>query len=482
MSLIPGASGVAASFPDGFTVSNGTVTAPGYKFSDSQTGFYRPGTNEWALASNGVQSLLVSSGGAFTFGPSGGASHIVLTPTSGTSSVTAHSGIMIGNNSGGNQAPTIFARQTNGTVNQQALGLVAQVQVDSAAGTPAMTFGVGNQNYTAGVTNRNLFSWNNFGTEVGKVSAAGAWTVGPTPDTSVFHTLNIGTSGLGGAPIISAQASGSIIFKNATGTSNASPQMQMKTSSTNQSNYITAGAHDTNNSGDLYFISANQAGGTFSTLTNKAFVWGADSELGSVTRGGAWTFGTGSTPATRTADASPLAGYAHLIQGATTATDQSILQIADNSGGGSEARAVLMLRKNSGTTSSAQRYMYFSPGGGVGNGMITGNGANNAAFGSYSDARLKTNVENIPEQLSQICALRPVEFDYTDGSGHQIGFIAQEIESIYPDCVSTESDGAQYKVVSGWSKTEARLVKAIQELKAELDEAKAEIEILKGVN
>jgi hypothetical protein len=105
-----------------------------------------------------------------------------------------------------------------------------------------------------------------------------------------------------------------------------------------------------------------------------------------------------------------------------------------------------------------------------GSGQINANGAGAAAFGSFSDRRLKENIEPLASQLSSICALNPVEFDYKTG-GHQIGFIAQEMQEIYPDTVGEDSNGMLS--ITGWSKTEARLVKAIQELKAEFDAYKA---------
>jgi len=97
----------------------------------------------------------------------------------------------------------------------------------------------------------------------------------------------------------------------------------------------------------------------------------------------------------------------------------------------------------------------------TGSGQINANGALAAAFGSYSDARLKENIEPLPQQLDNILALKPSEFDYKDGSGHQIGFIAQEMQEVYPDVVSEGDEGML--TITGWSKTEARLVKAIQE-------------------
>jgi len=114
-----------------------------------------------------------------------------------------------------------------------------------------------------------------------------------------------------------------------------------------------------------------------------------------------------------------------------------------------------------------------------GSGQINANGASSAAFGSYSDISLKENIEPLPSQLNNIMALKPSEFDYKDGSGHQIGFIAQDMQEVYPDVVSPDENGLL--MVTGWSKTEARLVKAIQEQQTIINDLKARIETLEGV-
>ena len=123
---------------------------------------------------------------------------------------------------------------------------------------------------------------------------------------------------------------------------------------------------------------------------------------------------------------------------------------------------------------------------GANNGQINANGASTAAFGSYSDARLKENIVDLPSQLGNIMALRPVEFDYIGvEDGHQIGFIAQEMQQVYPDAVSVGND--EMLMITAWSKTEARLVKAIQELKSIIDtqastitQLQADVAALKG--
>ena len=118
---------------------------------------------------------------------------------------------------------------------------------------------------------------------------------------------------------------------------------------------------------------------------------------------------------------------------------------------------------------------------GANNGQINANGASTAAFGSYSDARLKENIVDLPPQLNNIMALRPVEFDYIGvEDGHQIGFIAQEMQQVYPDAVSVGND--EMLMITAWAKTEARLVKAIQEQQALITQLQADVAALKGAS
>lgn len=101
----------------------------------------------------------------------------------------------------------------------------------------------------------------------------------------------------------------------------------------------------------------------------------------------------------------------------------------------------------------------------TGTGSIRCNGASAMAFFAYSDERMKENIVDLPPQLDKIMALRPREFDYKDwpedDDPHQIGFVAQEFQPIYPDAVAEEEDGMLS--IGGWDKTTTRLVKALQE-------------------
>ena len=132
------------------------------------------------------------------------------------------------------------------------------------------------------------------------------------------------------------------------------------------------------------------------------------------------------------------------------------------------ASPVLRINKYVNSSATSNNFIMFTVNStNIGCGRISANGSGAAAFQTYSDERLKTNIKPLEKELSKILALNPVEFDYVENeqakvaAGHQIGFIAQEIQNVYPDSVSEDSTG--YLSVAGWDKTTARLVKAIQE-------------------
>lgn len=108
------------------------------------------------------------------------------------------------------------------------------------------------------------------------------------------------------------------------------------------------------------------------------------------------------------------------------------------------------------------------------------NGAAYATTGWYttSDARIKDNIAPIQSGLSIITSLNPVRFSYKrdkKSSANHSGFVAQEVESIIPDAVSNSgmAEGAVKDIKSvSYSDIVPYLVKAIQELKTEIDALK----------
>jgi hypothetical protein len=115
-------------------------------------------------------------------------------------------------------------------------------------------------------------------------------------------------------------------------------------------------------------------------------------------------------------------------------------------------------------------------------GSVTRNGTTNAVlYNTTSDYRLKENVTDLVGGLSRVMALRPVSWVWKDCEGQTgEGFIAHEVQAIVPSAVSGEKDAVEN---NGDIKPQgmdasylvATLVKAVQELKAEVDSLRAQL-------
>lgn len=162
----------------------------------------------------------------------------------------------------------------------------------------------------------------------------------------------------------------------------------------------------------------------------------------------------------------------HMLEVRSTSTSFYPLYANMDAASSQSNGAGVFVKKDNDSTTANRLLLFLINGGATGSGMITANGASAAAFGSFSDARLKENITDLPSQLANILALRPVEFDYKDGSGHQIGFIAQEVQEVYPDLVSSNDE---YLTLTDLNKNDARVIKAIQELNAKVEALKARV-------
>ena len=101
-------------------------------------------------------------------------------------------------------------------------------------------------------------------------------------------------------------------------------------------------------------------------------------------------------------------------------------------------------------------------------------------YATSSDYRLKESITPMTGALAKVALLKPVTYKWkVDGSSGQ-GFIAHELQSVVPDCVTGDKDAVDedgkptYQAVDT-SFLVATLTAAIQELKAELDELKAKV-------
>jgi hypothetical protein len=104
---------------------------------------------------------------------------------------------------------------------------------------------------------------------------------------------------------------------------------------------------------------------------------------------------------------------------------------------------------------------------------------------SSSDARFKTNIAPLTDVLDKLKKIRGVSFEWNElydespgGSGgrRQIGLIAQEVETVFPELVTIWGD-KDYRGVD-YGRVTAVLVEAIKELKASVDAFKGKIKAL----
>ena len=106
--------------------------------------------------------------------------------------------------------------------------------------------------------------------------------------------------------------------------------------------------------------------------------------------------------------------------------------------------------------------------------------ATNTTISSLSDERLKENIQDLDIGLDAIMALRPRKYDWKKESGNSSknvrGFIAQEVESIFPDLIdewrNDNKDGNATTYKSLRQDFIPILVKAIQEQQSQIEELK----------
>lgn len=107
---------------------------------------------------------------------------------------------------------------------------------------------------------------------------------------------------------------------------------------------------------------------------------------------------------------------------------------------------------------------------------------------NLSDQREKKNIALAPNYLDKICQIPVKTFLYINQTDTQktLGVIAQDVQAIAPELVeetdwSENGDGSKMRLSIYQTDLQFALMKAIQELKAELDATKAEVQALKGV-
>ena len=89
-----------------------------------------------------------------------------------------------------------------------------------------------------------------------------------------------------------------------------------------------------------------------------------------------------------------------------------------------------------------------------------------------SDSRLKRDIVPLDEALSQVSRLRGITFRWKDerlNEGQHFGLLAQEVEKIFPELVSTDSEGVKAVNYTGLV---VPLLRAIQQQQDQIDQLK----------
>jgi hypothetical protein len=88
------------------------------------------------------------------------------------------------------------------------------------------------------------------------------------------------------------------------------------------------------------------------------------------------------------------------------------------------------------------------------------------SFNATSDYRLKQNIQLLNETNKSVDELKPIEYDLSGGK-HDMGFLAHEVQDIFPFLVNGEKDGKEYQSIN-YNGFIALLVKEIKDLKKEM--------------
>jgi len=165
----------------------------------------------------------------------------------------------------------------------------------------------------------------------------------------------------------------------------------------------------------------------------------------------------------------------NFLVGTTSASTSSSpgVKVLPSEGGANSPQLSIVTSASTGTTASLAIY---STGASALRFYVDNGGtiyATNTSISAISDQRLKENVRDLDTGLGAILALKPRRFDWKVGKGKDVkddmGFIAQEVETVLPELVSGwkagEGEPDDLKSVKAGDLIPV-LVKAIQELTA----------------
>ncbi len=455
-----------------FATSSGSAASPAYSFSgDSNVGFYNPAADNLAVATGGTERIRIDSSGYIGLGTtapiapfhllrtSGNADLIITSPDANNAEVlltgsaaSFYPGVSMAHVAGALQ----FTKVTNGSPSSypwiSANGATGLYSFTAITGSPVeLKMSLQRGNGLSAVT---------AGMPLARISFDGQTGSGYSNSATAIQGVATQT--------FSASVNGASLLFLTTPNGTVTPLERMRI---DQSGSIGIG---TNAPSALLHVAGNAGGETIFLETLAPASAGPKIKL---THGG--TGGVQYQIASSGAGDTEGAGK-FVIRDFTSALTRMVIDNAGKVGIGTTAPVARFEINDTSPTTSAiliPRAATFS--GTAVNGMIRYHSGSNlfefyqngawVNFTTASDARMKTNIEPVENGLSIIKDLRPVYFDWDPASPrtesfekkHQVGFLAQEVERVLPEVVSTGADS--YRTMS-YGNIVAVAVAAVKEL------------------
>jgi hypothetical protein len=174
------------------------------------------------------------------------------------------------------------------------------------------------------------------------------------------------------------------------------------------------------------------------------------------------------------------------LEGVATATGTGVYGYSENSiagifQSGNSTAFSLKCDGNYWVTSNTRFDGYVGMGGNwdIGYRLFVYGSAYATGFWQSSDANLKNNIRPIGSALSKVSMLQGVQYDWNEpakyGEGSQIGFLAQDMQKVFPELVKSTQNGyaIQYAPLT------AVLVEAVKEVNQKNEQLSAEVGILR---
>jgi hypothetical protein len=254
---------------------------------------------------------------------------------------------------------------------------------------------------------------------------------------------------------------------NSDGYNGTGANIRLLPSSTGGTNITTGISMGVGGAAEAY-IGAVQQSNTLADIVFQIFNGSAYAERMRITSGGTLYIGTATNPLS---NATPLLG---IVAGA--ATDAVNIKHTQNGN-----NTVNIWQTGESSFAALAFYKGDSQGATVGSINCT---TSATTFTTTSDYRLKENIVPVESGLNRLMQLKPSKFNWITTGEEAEGFIAHELQEIFPYAVAGEKD-AIYSSTGNikpqsvdYGRITPLLVKAIQELKSENDNLKSRLEVL----